>query len=136
MPRFFRSNLLYARISVILEPINYIKLDKRNRATFKKPDSGVMGVNIEVLFWLFTGFGAPSLHKKWRFLLSIWFSDLVTFTKEILSGKLHFLCSPYCCILLFIPLTLPAPCISKSGIKNKAFIKPFEAPQRSVKIKI
>ena len=64
MPQFFRSNLLYARISVILEPINYIKLDKRNRATFKKSDSDVMGVNIEVLFWLFTGFGAPSLHKK------------------------------------------------------------------------
>ena len=35
-------------------------------------------------------------------------------------------------------LTLPAPCISESciKIKIKAFIKPFEAPQRSVKIKI
>ena len=30
----------------------------------------------------------PILHKKWSFPL-----DLVTFTEEILNGKLHFLCS-------------------------------------------
>ena len=33
-----------------------------------------------------------ALHKKWSFRLRI-SSDLVTFTKEILNGKLHFLCS-------------------------------------------
>ena len=33
--------------------------------------------------------------------------------------------------------TLPVLCISESCIEmKKAFIKPFEAPQRSVKIKI
>ena len=35
-----------------------------------------------------------------------------------------------------IALTLKDPFISESCIEIKAFIKPFEAPQRSVKIKI
>ena len=39
-----------------------------------------------------------SLHKKWSFSLRISsanVADLITFTEEILNGKLHFLCSDY-----------------------------------------
>ena len=33
------------------------------------------------------------LHKKWHFPLRKFSADLVTFTEEILNGKIHFLCS-------------------------------------------
>ena len=55
-----------------------------------------------------------SLHKKWRLPLRsssvIWpnpeeTSDLVTFTEEILNGKLHFLCS-VCCNIFRLSLTI------------------------------
>ena len=39
------------------------------------------------LYWQLT------LHKKWSFPLRISSVNLVTFTEEILDGKLHFLCS-------------------------------------------
>ena len=75
--------------------------------------------------------------------------DLVTFTKEILNGKIHFLCSEENFRLsqsdnftfpiassnfssnVILTLNVPIP----DKVK-KAFIKPFEAPQRKVKIKI
>ena len=75
--------------------------------------------------------------------------DLVTFTKEILNGKIHFLSSEENFRLsqsdnFTFPITLPN--FSSNVILTlkvpvpdkvkKAFIKPFEAPQRSVKIKI
>ena len=48
--------------------------------------------------------------------------------------------SPFCLIksnpMVRTFLTLNVPCISESCIGIRAFIKPFEAPQRNVKIKI
>ena len=49
-------------------------------------------------------------------------SDLVTFTEEILNGKLHFLCSD--------PSRPDSGRREKSFMKYlKAFLKPFEAPR-------
>ena len=76
--------------------------------------------------------------------------DLVTFTEEILNRKLHLLCIV---IIFTLTLSVTTPdeekkitaififtllCGPSKGFMKvlKAFIKPFEAPQKSVKIKI
>ena len=76
--------------------------------------------------------------------------DLVTFTEEILNRKLHLLCIV---IIFTLTLSVTTPdkekkiteififtpfCGPSKGFMKAltAFIKPFEAPQKSVKIKI
>ena len=66
-------------------------------------------------------------NKKWSFL-SKFFSVIVTFTEEILNGKLYFLCSnlftPFIKIpLLFLPIVQEISCEITSSSDNAAKLK-------------
>ena len=87
-------------------------------------------------FWLLLGLVKVSLHKKWSFPLRIssvnvtkssvscgfgpqFPKDLVTYTEEILNGKLHFLCSVISIFQIIADMSLQlifTTCILKSHV--------------------